>query len=126
MSYCSKNNEFTRVVKFMCCEHCRPPFERVGGKMCEYDVDVEYYWCKTCYPLTIVKDRYSGCYSGGEYLAFPYDYYELEKYATGIEDGDFECREFWQNYTGYVGKGATPNEALEDLKKNMMQKAMAN
>lgn len=43
-------------------------------------------------PLCIVQDRYGGCYSGAEYLAFnmePYLVTELD-----VDAGDMSCRDF--------------------------------
>lgn len=67
---------------------------------------------KDVYPLTIVADRYSGTYSGGAYLAFNC---ETEYVPRKIADNDSSTSEFWNNSTLTIGKGNTPNEALEDL-----------
>lgn len=64
------------------------------------------------YPLTIIADRYSGAYSGGKFIAFPIDYWNI---PDGPDSGDVECEEFWQNYHEPVGKGKTVQEAYEDL-----------
>lgn len=74
-------------------------------------------------PLCIVEDRYGGCYSGAEYLAFnmlPFFVGQLD-----IDAGDMSCQEFWkheaENYI--IRKGETPLEALRDLQiKLRMQK----
>ena len=67
------------------------------------------------YPLTIVSDRYRGVYSGGTYLAFNMETYEVANLP--IADGDPECWEFWKTEGKHivVGKGNTPEEALENL-----------
>lgn len=68
------------------------------------------------YPLTIVMDRYSGTYSGGEYTAW-----NMEPVYVPIEiyEGDVECADFFQNKTNdekiIFGVGNTPNEAIDDL-----------
>lgn len=66
-------------------------------------------------PLCIVQDRYGGCYSGAEYLAFnmePYLVTELD-----VDAGDMSCRDFWEYEAKeyIIGKGNTPLEALCDL-----------
>ena len=68
------------------------------------------------YPMTIVCDRYTGAYSGGVFTAWNLDFFDVPK---EIEGDDSECDNFWFTYTGLVGKGRTPDEALEDLCKEM-------
>jgi len=68
------------------------------------------------YPLTIVSDRYGGCYSDGQYLA-------LNCYACDVPNEiggcDGEEMVFFGEGSGHekykIGKGETPNEALADL-----------
>jgi len=68
------------------------------------------------YPLTIVRDRYGGAYSGGEWLAY-------NKHPWDIEDGDefsddVSCRMFWD--AGHeIGVGHTKQEAVNDLKQKL-------
>lgn len=67
------------------------------------------------YPLTIVKDRYSGAYSGGEYCAFPLLYFEMPQEVSG---NDKVCSSYWSeedNLPYLVGIGSTPEEAWQDL-----------
>lgn len=71
---------------------------------------------ETIYPLTIVKDRYTGAYSGGEYTAW--ELYSDEVPAE-IHADDVVCMRFWgspitQKYIP-VGRGATPEDAVKDL-----------
>ena len=66
------------------------------------------------YPLTIVKDRYSGCYSGGEYTAWNL---EPEEIPTEIFYDDVSCYGFWLSNKILVGKGDTPQEAIMNLEK---------
>ena len=79
------------------------------------------------YPLTIMKDRYSGVYSEGAYLAFNDYFHRLPKAIAG-SDGD--CISFWSdfiqgkplNYFGkpmYCGRGKTSTKALNNLIKIM-------
>ena len=71
------------------------------------------------YPLTIVCDRYSGTYSGGKYTAWNMDFDDVPK---AIDADDMNCRSFWHLYKGVVGLGATPNEAVEDLQRKLVNK----
>ena len=69
------------------------------------------------YPLTIIADRYTGVYSGGEYLAFNLEFIEIPSEVIG---NDVECRNFFDNNTNLVyGRGNTPDEAIKDLAKQM-------
>lgn len=69
---------------------------------------------KEIYPLTIICDRYSGTYSGGEYLAFNLDFSEI---PTEILCDDVTCMEFWDyNSDKYIiGKGSCIDEAIDNL-----------
>ena len=73
-------------------------------------------WLRGNYPTTIISDRYGGTYSGALWLAFPHDYWDMPEEVDG---GDMECYCFWQDYDGIVGKGATPEDAFNDLRKKM-------
>lgn len=70
------------------------------------------------YPLTIIKDRYHGTYSQGIYTAWNQDFWKVPQ---EIEGDDMTCLNFWDDFIqgdiAFVGKGDTPTEALEDLKK---------
>jgi hypothetical protein len=74
------------------------------------------YWLYTHYPTTIVNDRYSGAYSGAEWLAFPLDYWNV---PDEVDGGDSECMMFWEDYDGVVGKGSTPELAMANLVAKM-------
>ena len=69
-------------------------------------------WIRIQYPVTIVSDRYYGCYSGANWLAFPLYVEEIPEEVGG---GDMEEMCFWDNYKEPVGKGGTPDTALKDL-----------
>ena len=71
------------------------------------------------YPVTIIYDRYGGTYSGGKWLAF--NKYE-DDIPIEISGGDTEAFYFWKSYKGIVGKGASPNEAYENLKNKIKTK----
>lgn len=77
------------------------------------------YFISEAYPLTIIADRYSGTYSGGRYLAFLDDYWNI---ADEIDGCDPDCKSFWRKFDGIVGRGLTPDEAIvnlmQELKKN--------
>lgn len=81
------------------------------------------------YPLTIVRDRYSGVYSGGKYTAWNTDFYRV---PLEIDSNDTECGAWWDDFDNgkiklktyidklvYVGKGDTPTEAIENLLKQI-------
>ena len=74
---------------------------------------------KCIYPLTIIRDRYNGTYSGGKYLAFYQDYYDI---TEDIDGDDVTCATWWAKNKDavIVGRGATPNEAEEDLKQKLL------
>lgn len=67
------------------------------------------------YPVTIIDDRYAGCYSGGKYLAFNLEAWDVPKGVSW--GGDVDCAGFWadeaSNYV--IGKGNTPDRAYQDL-----------
>lgn len=66
------------------------------------------------YPVTITMSRYGGTYERGRWVAWPLD---PDRLPQGWDDEDMPCRQFWQSYTGPVGGGDTPQEALDDLIK---------
>ena len=77
------------------------------------------------YPLVIIRDRYTGVYSGGKYTAWSGDVEDIlpppEVYAD-----DIVCMDFWyeqeKNQTYIVGKGNTVSEALADLYIQLKQR----
>ena len=74
---------------------------------------------KDIYPLTVVKDRYTGVYSGGKFTAW-----NLEPYEVPLEicDGDGPCMNFWDRKEVLAGCGETPTEAIIDL-AHLMEEA---
>ena len=84
---------------------------------CDEDFKPHY---EDIYPLTIIKDRYNGVYSGGAYTAWNLDHWDL---PDGVDGCDPECSLFWDNeakdYT--VGKGATIMDALKDLREKLKE-----
>ena len=73
---------------------------------------------KSIYPLTIINDRYCGCYSGGEYLAFNMEPWQVPR---AVDGGDVDCTVFRDDeYKEYaIGKGDTIQEAVDDLKSKL-------
>ena len=71
------------------------------------------------YPLTIIKDRYCGAYSGGLYTAWNLAF---ECVPVQINFDDVTCSNFWAFNTIKVGKGNTPIEAIENLRKRLGDK----
>lgn len=76
------------------------------------------FWLKNEYPLTVVADRYGGCYSGGNYLAFPRDFCDIEEEVCG---SDPECMVYWGEFDDIVGRGATIEDAVGDLRRQMQE-----
>ena len=67
------------------------------------------------YPITIIKDRYSGTYSGAKWLAF--NVYPEHVAILDVNGDDISCNWFWSGEANkyIIGKGLTPNDALADL-----------
>ena len=85
------------------------------------------------YPLTVIRDRYNGTYSGASYLAFNLD---SNLVPSEVHDSDVPCSYFWdlidegnfvegkvardyRDVVKYVGKGATIEAAVVDLYRKM-------
>lgn len=94
------------------------------SKMSEYELAQE-----DIYPLTVIRDRYNGTYSGASYLAFNLD---SNFVPSEVHDSDVPCSYFWdlidegnfvegkvardyRDIVKYVGKGATIEDAVVDL-----------
>ena len=75
------------------------------------------------YPLTIIADRYCDTYSGGKFTAWNMDYYEI---PTEPAEDDVTCMRFWGKTKIPVGRGETPQEAVEDLKRRLEALKMAS
>jgi nitrous oxidase accessory protein NosD len=81
------------------------------------------------YPLTIIRDRYSGMSAGGTFTAWNR---EVECIPDEVSGGDFESIDFWENYwSNYdnitrdfdvIGVGNTPNDAVDDLIRRLQEK----
>ena len=71
------------------------------------------------HPLTIISDRYGGCYSGGKYIAFNLEPWDVPREVDG---NDRVCANFWcgEDFKEFViGKGNSPEEAYYDLMEKM-------
>ena len=87
------------------------------------------------YPLTVAKDRYSGAYSGGEWLAFPLDPAEVPEepwhddvsaagywHASEVRGDPGERKvltEDNERHPRFVGRGRTPEDAMRDLEHRL-------
>ena len=102
--------------------------EERRSKMSEYELAQE-----DIYPLTVIRDRYNGTYSGASYLAFNLD---SNLVPSEVHDSDVPCSYFWdlidegnfvegkvardyRDIVKYVGKGATIEDAVVDLYRKM-------
>ncbi len=81
------------------------------------------------YPLTIVSDRYDGVYSGGTWTAWNLEFHKIPE---EIESNDIVCATWWSDFNAkkirlrnmfgekvLVGKGSTPQSAMEDLERKL-------
>ena len=73
---------------------------------------------KDIYPLTVVEDRYGGCYSKGIYLAFNLEAWDVPEDVNG---SDVDCICFWDDDAKEyaIGKGNTAQEAIDDLARKL-------
>lgn len=73
------------------------------------------------YGTLITQDRYTGTYSGDQWLAFP-PTIPGNIFDLGCWDSDSNAEEFWASdpVAEKIGRGGTPQTALEDmLRRNM-------
>lgn len=73
------------------------------------------------YPLTVVYDRYGGCYSGGRFTAWNCD---ADEVPWEIAYDDITCSNFWDCSDGgsweyKIGKGETIDEAIQNLQEQL-------
>jgi len=64
------------------------------------------------HPLTIIHDRYNGCYSGGEFTAWNLC---PENIPEEIDSDDVSCCVFFNRTRIIYGRGKTPDNAVVDL-----------
>jgi hypothetical protein len=77
------------------------------------------------YPLCVIKDRYGGTYSGGEYTAWCCG---VGYIPDGVFEDDITCGSTWgglkearKKGEAAYGIGETPDDALRDLAKAMIR-----
>jgi hypothetical protein len=73
---------------------------------------------KSIYPLLIIADRYTGCYSWWKYLAINKNVDEITSDLFKMESDDMECSDFWKNRKEWdypIWKWNSINEALKNL-----------
>lgn len=80
-------------------------------------------WLRVKWPVTIINDRYRGCYSGAEWTAFPLEPFEIPEEVIGE---DIECSEFWEQNKEPVGKGLYADDALDELEYLIREIAKGN
>lgn len=67
------------------------------------------------YPVVVVEDRYSGTYSGGQWLAVAEGDINMPSVWIGPHGDDCTSAAFWDNAPKWIATGDTPNEALAAL-----------
>lgn len=72
------------------------------------------------YPITIIKDRYSGIYRKGAWIAFFKNCNELPNEA--FSDDSEAANNFWLENREVVGIGNSPDDAYCDLYIKMREK----
>lgn len=93
--------------------------------MKKYNIDTSWikdkkWWLEHQYPCTIIKDRYTGAYSGGEWTCWPCDENKIPKEQRG---DDITCMDFWNIVDkSIIGIGNSPQEALGNLVKKLLLK----
>ncbi len=73
-------------------------------------------WLSRQYPLTIIRDRYNGIYSGGNWIAFPL---RIDEIPAAVNSNDEDCVTFWESYAEPYGLAESPDAALSDLLEKM-------
>lgn len=79
------------------------------------------------YPVAILEDRYTGCYSGGQWIAVARFLDQepassgsrLDAVEAGAQGDDFEADDFWMLYGSldWIAVGQTPDAALAALRR---------
>lgn len=68
------------------------------------------------WPVTRIKDRYHGSYSGGEWVAY---YAHVDAIPEEASSDDVSCDQYWDNPRVPFGVGSSPDLALADLVRRM-------
>ena len=109
-------NGITTEIPQTDCETCELDGKADVCKICRVSNYEPQTDCVDIYPLVIIKDRYTGTYSNGEYTAWNMFFEDIPR---EIDEDDVTCHNFWHSYNGIVGLGKTPNEAIDDLHKKL-------
>jgi len=76
-------------------------------------------WLEHKYPCTILRDRYSGTYSGGLFVAFPLSPNDIPADADG---SDADCASFYGREDIIFGKGDSPDGAYWNMVDNVRKR----
>ena len=83
------------------------------------DADACRSFLKNLWPITIATTRYGGVIEGGKWVAFSLTPDEVPDEAFG---SNIPAHHFWESYEAkLVGRGSTPQEALDDLVKRIKE-----
>jgi len=84
--------------------------------------DILDAWAASEWPVTIIKDRYEGTYSRGQWTAWPV---EPEEVPPAVSDDDCLCSDWWaanrERMHLPVGVGDSPQAAVEALRIEVRQ-----
>jgi hypothetical protein len=105
-----------------CCSRTRSTSQKGSGATGMRGEEV-WFDCGFPFPLTVIRDRYGGAFSGGVFLAFHLDASNVP-YAVFADT--ITCDHFWNGPLAIekknceadrylVGIGCSPNEAVENL-----------
>lgn len=75
---------------------------------------------KDLYPITVIEDRYSGTYSGGNWVAFNLEPWDVPEAALG---DDVSCFNYFERSGDIFGVGSTLEEAVRKLYQIVREKA---
>ena len=89
--------------------------------MLKQELDLKYlkHWLEQKYPCTILRDRYSGTYSGGLFVAFPFSPNDIPAEADG---SDIECALLYGREDIIFGKGETPDQAYWNMVEKIRER----
>jgi hypothetical protein len=75
------------------------------------------------YPVAVIEDRYGGAYSGGRWLAISQathlengSYRIVRCLENGPHGDDSDAMAFWADPPKWIACGATPGEAMDNLR----------
>lgn len=76
-------------------------------------------WLEHKYPCTILRDRYSGTYSGGLFVAFPLSSNDIPE---AVDGSDIESALFYGREDIIFGRGDTPDGAYWNMVDNVRRR----